>query len=152
MNKVLIKKALGFYYSEEALEYNVEQKPSLQKHASQVSFFDEEGCDCGTKKPKRKSSKSVSVLPDSENLDVKCSQMQENIVASSLGENLRLNENQQTLTLSKKKITTHYVPPDMLAIKMLLENSSKTNLESIENLSDEELIERIKELSKELNI
>ena len=40
----------------------------------------------------------------------------------------------------KRKITTHYVPPDMLAIKMLFENFGE-KVESLEEMSDEEILQ-----------
>ena len=44
------------------------------------------------------------------------------------------------LTLIKKKITTHYVPPDLLAIKMLIENfGEKVEENNLSFLSDDEL-------------
>ena len=66
-----------------------------------------------------------------------------------------VDENQQTLVLLKKKVTTHYIPPDMLAIKMLVENfgeeiKNNKKSESIDKLSDEELIELKNKLEKEI--
>lgn len=65
--------------------------------------------------------------------------------------NLRIQEEQ--LTLLKKKITTHHVPPDMLAIKILLENfndNDKKN-DNLENLSDEELLKLKDDILENLN-
>ena len=53
------------------------------------------------------------------------------------------------LTLIKKKITTHYVPPDMLAIKMLFENFGE-KVNSLESLSDDEIVSLKKKYLKEL--
>lgn len=53
------------------------------------------------------------------------------------------------LTIVKKKITTHYVPPDMLAIKMLLENDGQ-KVDSLSNMTDEELVKLKNKLIKEL--
>lgn len=53
------------------------------------------------------------------------------------------HEREETgLILSKKKVTTHFVPPDMLAIKILLENFGEkvSSAYDIENMTDEELI------------
>ena len=68
-------------------------------------------------------------------------------------------QNEKELTLIKKKVTTHHIPPDMLAIKILLENFGKNeNSEelNLEKLSDEELIalkdnilESLKNIEKE---
>ena len=57
--------------------------------------------------------------------------------------------NGEALVMSKKKITTHYVPPDMLAIKMLLEdNGEKVN--SLAQMTDEELVALKNKLINEL--
>ena len=46
------------------------------------------------------------------------------------------------LTLLKKKVTTHHIPPDMLAVKILLENFGTNNDDdnSLQKLSDQELL------------
>ncbi len=59
------------------------------------------------------------------------------------------NEKEE-LKLCKKKISTHYVPPDMLAIKMLLEDT-KENINSLSNMTDEELVSLKNKLILELN-
>lgn len=55
----------------------------------------------------------------------------------------------ETLELSKKKITTHYVPPDMLAIKMLLQNDGQA-VDDFSAMSDEELLILKNKLIKEM--
>ena len=61
-------------------------------------------------------------------------------------------EDKQGLILLKKKVTTHYVPPDLAAVKMLLENFGKeiTTQNRIENMKDDELLELRSEIIKEL--
>ena len=56
----------------------------------------------------------------------------------------------QGLELVKKKISTHYVAPDMLAIKMLIENS-KEKVDTLVEMTDEELIELKNKLIKEIS-
>ena len=52
-------------------------------------------------------------------------------------ENSQKHEN---LALLKKKVTTHYIPPDLLAVKMLVEIfGEKVNNDDLSNLSDQEL-------------
>lgn len=72
--------------------------------------------------------------------------------------NTKTKKEESGLILSKKKITSHYVPPDMLAIKILLENFVEKidDSNSLENLSDDELIsyknqliESLKNITKE---
>ena len=50
----------------------------------------------------------------------------------------------------KRKITTHYVPPDMLAIKMLFENYGE-KVDVLENMSDEDVVMLKENLLKELS-
>lgn len=54
-------------------------------------------------------------------------------------------QNGESLSLAKRKISTHYVPPDMLAIKILLEND-KEKITKLSAMSDEELVELKKKL------
>lgn len=55
------------------------------------------------------------------------------------------------LTLTKKKITKHYIPPDMLAIKTLFEiYGQKVNGKGVEEMSDDELIKTKNKLIGEL--
>ena len=49
-------------------------------------------------------------------------------------------EKYSNLTLIKKKVTTHYVPPDLLAVKMLIENfGEEVTNDDLSFLSDTEL-------------
>ena len=59
-------------------------------------------------------------------------------------------EKYSNLTLIKKKVTTHYVPPDMLAIKMLFENYGE-KVDVLENMSDEDVVKLKENLLKELS-
>lgn len=64
----------------------------------------------------------------------------------------RKTEQDQPLNLAKKKVTTHYIPPDMLAIKILLENfGEKMNFGDLDSLSEEELISYKNQLIKNIN-
>ena len=45
----------------------------------------------------------------------------------------------EDLTLVKKKVSSHYVSPDMLAIKMLFENFGE-KVKGYEDMSDEEIL------------
>ena len=129
----LIKKATGFYYKEELCEYEKTQNKtkyninSASKYQN-ISFFDnvvtgnnDYNFDNDTIKT---SNEKTKVLPD------------------------EINEN---LALTKKKITTHYVPPDLHSIKILFEILSREEIDdSLENLSDEELINLQNQLLKEI--
>lgn len=59
------------------------------------------------------------------------------------------SDNRSNLVLVKKKITTHYVPPDMLAIKMLMEDD-KEKIDNLSNMTDEELVSLKNKLIKEI--
>ncbi|MBR2909760.1 MAG: hypothetical protein IKC11_05405 [Clostridia bacterium] len=117
IKNVLIKKAEGFFYNEEILEYTTE--------------------DGKTKK--------VITTEDAEN---KTNKMESETRCE------REQNKENKLTLSKKKVTTHYIPPDLLAVKMLVEIYGKkidsgNELEKLEyqeliNLKNQ-LIEKLKE-------
>lgn len=55
----------------------------------------------------------------------------------------------EDLVLIKRKITTHYVAPDMLAIKMLFENDQQ-KVNSLSSMTDEELVALKNKLIKQL--
>ena len=54
--------------------------------------------------------------------------------------------------LSKKKITTKDVPPDISAVKLLFESLNVSTSDDFENLSDDELKEEIKKAIKLLEM
>lgn len=126
---LLIKKASGFYYSEEQYEYEKTQnKSNINKiYANNLSFFD--NFDTGNDKLNNSNDK-IKLINDQE----------------------KFQENTQNLTLVKKKIATHYISPDINAIKILLEIfENKVGENELENLTDEELINLKKSLLKELS-
>lgn len=113
LKKILLKKAEGFFYTEEINEY----QHNLKNDSEQISIFDE----------------SSTKLKKTKNND----------------------QNKQTLNLilSKKKVTTHYIPPDMLAIKMLIENFGekiKDDDDNLLSLSDDELYSLQENLIREI--
>ena len=125
---LVIKKANGYHYTEEVLEYEKTQnKSSLNKNIPQINenynFFDI--CDRSLTKPITKDDK---------------------IELSNEKDQQQINEN---LTLVKKKVTTHYIPPDMLAIKILFEIYGKEiEYDNINTLTDEELLDLKNKLIK----
>ena len=123
---ILLKKANGFYYYEEQEEFEKTQNKNknLNNSIVNLSMFD----NFVTEKAKQNTASDT--------------------IKSSNGK----EENEpQTLTLVKKKITKHYIPPDMLAIKILFEiNKEKVNDNDLNNLSDEELLNLKDELIGEL--
>ena len=131
--KILIKKASGFFYNEELLEYEKTQKlADTSKKDNQkcenISFFDK---------------------IDMGNTDIYKSS---DIIKVSNGKPENFKQTNENLTLVKKKITTHYIPPDMLAIKILFEIFRKEiDINDIENMSNEELINLKNKLISEIS-
>lgn len=131
--KILIKKASGFFYNEELLEYEKTQKladnsKKDNKKCENISFFDK---------------------IDRGNTDIYKSS---DIIEVSNGKPENFKQTNENLTLVKKKITTHYIPPDMLAIKILFEIFRKEiDINDIENMSNEELINLKNKLISEIS-
>lgn len=128
---LVIKKANGYHYTEEVLEYEKTQNKScLNKNKPQINenynFFDI--CD-------RSLTKSIT--------------KDDKIELSNEKDQQQINEN---LTLVKKKVTTHYIPPDMLAIKILFEIYGKEiEYDNLNTLTDEELLDLKNKLIKEIS-
>ena len=131
--KILIKKASGFFYKEELLEYEKTQKladnsKKDNQKCENISFFDK---------------------IDRGNTDIYKSS---DIIEVSNGKPENFKQTNENLTLVKKKITTHYIPPDMLAIKILFEIFRKEiDINDIENMSNEELINLKNKLISEIS-
>ena len=123
---ILLKKANGFYYYEEQEEYEKTQNKSKNYNNSAInlSFFD--NFDTGNEK--------------------------QNPTNDTIKTSNGTQENEpQKLTLVKKKITKHYIPPDMLAIKILFEiNKEKVNDNDLNSLTDDELLKLKDKLLGEL--
>ena len=118
IKEVLIKKAEGFFYDEETLEYvnneDISIKQSKEKEiVTKISKIEREN--------KSEDNKSIQSVQEKEKL-----------------------------ILVKKKTTSHYIPPDMLAIKILLEIYGEKINDDISNLSNNELIALKNKLIKEL--
>lgn len=128
---LVIKKAEGYYYTEEVFEYEKTQNKSnlTKKHIENVgnlNFF--EICDRG----KNDFSNPCDTIESSN-------------------EKYKNQQNTQDLTLVKKKVTTHYIPSDILAIKILFEIYGKEiENDNLENLSDSDLLNLKNKLIKEV--
>ena len=121
--KILLKKAQGFYYTEEQEDYEKPNNKSRPLDNNNISFFDNHD----TVKPNNDNPSDTIKLQD----EIK---------------------NTHNLILVKKKITKHYIPPDMLAVKILFETlKEKVNDDDINNLSDEELLKLKDKLIGELS-
>ena len=126
--KILLKKAEGYYYTEEQEEFEKTQNNSSKskKYYENISFF--ENCDI-------------------QNTDI--SNLNDNI--KSTNEESKKQATAENLVMVKKKITKHYIPPDMLAIKILFETIKETvNDNDINNISNEELLKLKDKLLGEL--
>lgn len=123
--QILLKKAQGFYYTEEQEDYEKAQNKSksFENNYRNISFFE---------------NNDTPSIP--------------NIISSDTLESQNENKNNtQNLVLVKKKITKHYIPPDMLAVKILFETlKEKVNNDDLNNLSDEELLKLKDKLLGEL--
>lgn len=131
--EILIKKASGFYYTEEQCEYEKMQNKNISNKIpnNNLSFFD--FSDRG----------NIEFYNDDDTIKLS-------------NENKLSEQNIQNLTLVKKKVATHYISPDINAIKILFEIlENKVGENDLKNLSNDELLllknKLIEELYDELN-
>ena len=125
---ILLKKANGFYFQEETAEYE-----KTQKHAKNVE-------------KSTNLSKNISFF---DNNDMGLTNLQNGCDTIESEDN---NES-ENLVLIKKKIVNHYQPPDMTAIKTLLEILDSENQNNdLTNLSDQELISLKNKLLEEVEV
>lgn len=126
--KILLKKAEGYFYTEEQEDYEKSQNKSTSSkiQCENISFF--ENYD------------TVNNKSNNQNAKIK-----------TLNDISEKKENHQNLVMVKKKITKHYIPPDMVAIKILFETiKEKVGDEELENISDDELLKLKNKLTEEL--
>ena len=130
--QILIKKASGYFYSEEQFEYETQKiSKNNEKYINNLSFFE-----------------------NYDTVETNLNNMNDKIELSNEIKNSK--EENRNLQLVKKKVATHYIAPDINAIKILFEIfEKKVGENSLENLTDEELLDLknklIKELSNEYN-
>lgn len=120
---LLLKKAAGFHYTEEQYEYERDKQLKKEPRFENLNFF--EICDRG----------QIKRNDDGDKIEL------------ANGKKIQGNED---LILVKKKITSHYIPPDMLAIKVLLEIFGKEAVSDLEKMTDEELINFKEKILKEI--
>ena len=131
--EALIKRAEGFYYNEEILEYLYEEKKNSAPEKNENE---------------KNQKKSVSESNKIKNDDIYSSCIEEEKGVFEV-----TNENKQNLVLVKKKVTTHYIPPDMSALKILVESFGeeiKDKNEVLEGMSDDELLKMRSEILRSL--
>ena len=124
---LLLKRANGFFYNEEIYEYEKPQKINnlKQNYIDNNKFY----------KNNVTPNTQLSIFNDTINLE---NEKTKNISG-------------EEVTLVKKKVSTHYIAPDIQAIKILLEiYKEEVNNDTLENLSDEELLKIQNTLIEEL--
>ena len=122
---ILLKKAAGFHYQEEQYEYEKDKsKKDKNSDYENLNFF------------------NLYDRGENKNSD-------DGVNIKLEDQKIRQGQN-EGLILVKKKVTSHYIPPDMLAIKILLEIFGKEAVGDLEGLSDEELIKFKEKIMKEL--
>jgi len=133
LKNILIKKAKGFFYTEEQVEYE-----NRDKTKSNCGENDDVGKVSRVDKKISKTRGGGVNVDDSiiESPDVK-------------------DENIEKLVVVKKKISTHYIPPDSLSIKMLYEIFGteigvSDELSKLEQMTDEELNNEIKKIEEDI--
>ena len=130
--KILEKKANGFYYTEETAEYEKTQN-ILKKDVKQLSFLEN-----------NEKLKNIDRVYDGSNPIYDTIKSQDENAQNK-------TQSSPELTLTKKKITTHYIPPDMLAIKTLFEiYGQKIKEKKIDDMTDEDLIKLKEKLIGEI--
>ena len=128
---LLIKQASGFYYAEEQYEYEKTQNKSLLNKISIINN------DISTN------------FAESDRGEKQLSMFNDTLKLANENTNSKI-ENDKNLTLVKKKIATHYVSPDMQAIKILLEIFPEKIDDNLESISDEDLLSLKNKLLGEL--
>ncbi len=126
--KILLKKAEGYYYTEEQEEFEKTQNNSnkSKKYYENISIFENY---------------------DTQNTGI--NNLNDTIKTSN--EESKIQATTENLVMVKKKITKHYIPPDMLAIKILFETIKETvNDDDLKNISNEELLKLKDKLIGEL--
>lgn len=127
LKDILIKKAKGFYYNEELLEYESQNK---KENIKSKDLLDQEGCEIDVSTIKSRGRPKKITVKEGE----------------SVG-------NIASLVMVKKKVSTHFVPPDSLAIKMLFEIFGKEIMgeseeEKLSKMSDDDLKLELKKINK----
>ncbi len=138
--EALLKRAEGFFYSEEILEYGEREE---KKKEDKLSSKTAEGDLSNLSDQSKNNSENVSKNTKNKKQGVYSGQSQGENGAKIAREEQVNHEDSKNLVLLKKKVTTHYVPPDIAAVKMLFENfgeALKSETDAIEEMSDEELV------------
>jgi len=151
----LSKRAEGFFYSEEILEYGEKQEKSVKAKKEDCDSVMEDGEDLGAHEENFENCVSKKLKNQKHDLYSRCNR--EDGADKTSDPNMKgdvpQNENLQGLVLLKKKVTTHYIPPDLAAVKMLIEiagEEMKRGNDFLDGMSDEELLKLKKELMSEL--
>lgn len=128
---LLIKQASGFYYAEEQYEYEKTQNKTNLNKISTIS------------------SNILTNFAEDDRGETQISLFDDTLKLANENTNAQI-KNDKNLTLVKKKIATHYVSPDMQAIKILLEIFPEKIDDNFDSISDEELLSLKNKLIGEL--
>lgn len=129
--KLLIKQATGFYYAEEQFEY---EKTQNKSNLTKISHF------CND---------TEINFAENDRGRAQVSMFDDTLKLANENTNSQI-QNDKNLTLIKKKIATHYVSPDMQAIKILLEIFPEKIDDNFNEISDEDLLSLKNKLIGEL--
>ena len=137
--KLLEKRAKGFSYEEVSEEYVVGEKCKIS---------DDESAENASKEPVLAKNDDVALFCDADACVVELPQKRKRgRPRKSEVEARKKAAHGESLVLSKRKITRHYVEPDMTAIKILIElGRGKVQ----EKISPEELAEKRKVLLEQI--
>lgn len=135
---LIVKKAKGYVYYEEQYEFEKTQNSAknaekIDKNYNLFEFLENnKNFDMGINDSSKVSDK-IEVQGKTEDFDDPPKSFSSN-----------------GLTLVKKKVTSHYVSPDMSAIKILLDLTNERDSDDLESLSDEELLKLRNQLIEEI--
>lgn len=128
---ILVKKACGFSYVEE--QYEFEKTQNSAKNSEKTLKNDD---------------LDKNLLSSKNSVTLMCARGDCCDIVNSEGK--KVHEISDGLSLVKKKVSTHFELPDMVAIKLLLEIFGKKEGDSIEELSDVDLMNLKNKLVEEL--
>ena len=154
MLEALEKRAQGFFYSEEILEYGEASTVKSDKNSEKVTYCDVDGAKSSVSKKKLEKSVSKNGVCEKNDIYSERETNEGDVCNDQDGNSQAISyENTKGLVLLKKKVTTHYIPPDITAVKMLIEIAGEeigVNNNIIESLSDDELLKLKRELIEEI--
>lgn len=158
LKKLLIKKAKGFYFEEQQCEFErVCETGQARKKSSKLSVLGDGDATYGLQfkdgegaTPRSENSSNEELIGLAKTKTGRKKQNKEDLVGE-------IDEDFSKLVMVKKKVSTHFVPPDSLAIKMLFEIFGKEITEEslnlkIEKMTNEELDSELKKIENAIKV